>query len=134
MQIMPATAAWTAKKIGLNDYRRSAIADRDTNLTLGTAYLKLVLEDMEGSMPMAAAAYNAGPGRPRAWRQGPLLEAAIWIENIPFDETRGYVKNVLANTTNYATLLSGQPQSLLARLGQVGPRSDLSAPSDRTLP
>ena len=76
-------------------------------------------------MPMAAAAYNAGPSRPRSWRGtsgGPTLEAAIWAENIPFAETRDYVKKVLSNTTNYAALITGQPQSLKSRLGMVGPR------------
>ena len=81
-------------------------------------------------MPMAAAAYNAGPGRPRTWRGqpgAPVLDAAIWAESIPFTETRDYVKKVLSNTTNYAAILTGQPQSLKARLGTVGPR-DASQP------
>jgi soluble lytic murein transglycosylase len=86
-----------------------------------------VLDDFNGSMPMAAAAYNAGPGRPRVWRNGPVVEAAAWAENVPFQETRDYVKKVLSNTTNYAALLTGQPQSLKARLGKVGPR-DASQP------
>jgi hypothetical protein len=73
-------------------------------------------------MPLAAAAYNAGPGRPRNWRNGPVMDAAIWAENVPFSETRDYVKKVLSNTTNYAAILTGQPQSLKARLGTVGPR------------
>ena len=72
-------------------------------------------------MPLAAAAYNAGPGRPRSWRNGPVLEGAIWAENVPFAETRNYVKTVLSNTVDYSALLTGQPQSLKARLGQVGP-------------
>ena len=126
MQVMPATAKWTAKKIGLSGFQPSQITDRDTNIAIGTGYLKLVLDDFEGSMPMAAAAYNAGPGRPRNWRApggtGPVLEAAMWAENIPFAETRDYVKKVLSNTTNYAALITGQPQSLKARLGLVGPR------------
>jgi soluble lytic murein transglycosylase len=74
-------------------------------------------------MAMAAAAYNAGPSRPRNWRNGPVLEAAIWAENVPFQETRDYVKKVLSNTTNYAAILTRQPQSLKTRLGQVGPRN-----------
>ena len=85
-------------------------------------------------MAMAAAAYNAGPGRPRNWRNGPLLEAPIWIENIPFEETRDYVKRVLANTTNYAALISGQPQSLRARLGLVGPRPETAQAINTELP
>ncbi len=122
MQVMPATARWTAKKIGLAGFSADQLNDRDTNIAIGTAYLKLALDDFGGSMPMAAAAYNAGPGRPRNWRNGPVLDAAIWAENIPFTETRDYVKKVLANTTNYAALITGQPQSLKARLGNIGPR------------
>ena len=134
MQVMPATARWTAKKIGLTNFTPDQINDRETNIAIGTAYLKLALDDFAGSMPLAAAAYNAGPGRPRNWRNGPVLEAAIWAENVPFAETRDYVKKVLANTTNYAALLTGQPQSLKARLGRVGPR-DASAPEpNRDLP
>ena len=127
MQVMPATARWTAKKIGLNNFTIDQLNERETNIAIGTGYLKLVLDDFAGSMPMAAAAYNAGPGRPRAWRNGPVIEAAAWAENVPFSETRDYVKKVLSNTTNYAALLTGQPQSLKARLGRVGPR-DASQP------
>ena len=133
MQVMPATARWTARKIGLNSFTIDQLNDRDTNIAIGTGYLKLVLDNFEGSLPMAAAAYNAGPSRPRNWRapggSGPVLEAAAWAENIPFNETRDYVKKVLSNTTNYAALITGQPQSLKARLGTVGPR-DAAAPPE----
>ncbi len=134
MQIMPATARWTARKIGL-DYTQDMITDRDVNLRLGTSYLKLVLDDFGGSQAMAAAAYNAGPSRPRRWREGPALEPAIWAENIPFNETRDYVKKVLSNATYYSAILNGQTPSLKARLGgKIGPR-DASAPaSDKELP
>ena len=122
MQVMPATARWTARKIGMPDFSPAMLGDHETNITIGTNYLKLALDDFDGSMPLAAAAYNAGPGRPRSWRNGPTMEAAIWAENVPFSETRDYVKKVLANTTNYAALISGRPQSLKERLGTVGPR------------
>ena len=131
MQVMPATARWTAKKIGLSSFRPEQITDKEVNVQIGTGYLKLVLDDFAGSMPLAAAAYNAGPSRPRNWRNGPVLEGAIWAENIPFTETRDYVKKVLSNTTNYAAILTGQPQSLRARMGTVGPRS-ASAPTENT--
>ncbi|MDB5895695.1 MAG: lytic transglycosylase, partial [Rhodoferax sp.] len=134
MQVMPATARWTAKKIGLVNFSPEQITDRDTNIAIGTGYLKLVLDDFAGSMPLAAAAYNAGPGRPRAWRNGPVLDAAIWAENVPFTETRDYVKKVLSNTTNYAAILSGQPQSLKARLGTIGPRDPNVPDPSRDLP
>ena len=134
MQVMPATAKWTAKKIGLTQFTPDQITDREVNVAIGTGYLKLVLDDFEGSMPMATAAYNAGPGRPRNWRNGPVLEAAIWAENIPFQETRDYVKKVLSNTTNYAAILTRQPQSLKARLGTIGPRNASQTEVNKDLP
>ena len=137
MQIMPATALWTAKKIGLTNFKLQQLGERDTNIAIGTGYLKLLLDNFDGSMPLVAAAYNAGPGRPRSWRgqngEAPLA-AAIWIENVPFSETRDYVKKVLSNTTSYAALISGQPQSLKSRLGQIGPRSAGVADSNIDLP
>ncbi|MES2361166.1 MAG: transglycosylase SLT domain-containing protein [Pseudomonadota bacterium] len=134
MQVMPATARETARRIGMAGFTTDQLTDRDTNIAIGTGYLKLVLDDLSGSMPLAAAAYNAGPGRPRTWRNGPVLDAAIWAENVPFSETRDYVKKVLSNTTNYAAILSGQPQSLKARLGTVGPRDAGQPDPDKTLP
>jgi len=134
MQIMPATARWTARKIGL-DYSASQLNDRDTNILLGTNYLKMVLDDFGGSQAMAAAAYNAGPSRPRRWREGPALEPAIWAENIPFNETRDYVKKVLSNAAYYEAIMSGQAPSLKARLGsKIGPRDPAAPTSDKELP
>ncbi|WP_119156737.1 lytic transglycosylase domain-containing protein [Caldimonas tepidiphila] len=134
MQVMPATAQWTAKRIGL-PFRQEMLTDRDTNLVIGTSYLKLVLDDFAGSQPMAAAAYNAGPSRPRRWREGPVLEPAIWAENIPFSETRDYVKKVLSNATYYAGLIHGQLPPLKARLGgAIGPREASAPEPQRDLP
>ena len=137
MQVMPPTAKWTAKKIGMLDFKPHQLTDRDTNIAIGTGYLKLILDDFAGSMPMAAAAYNAGPSRPRSWRGqsgGVVLEAAIWAENVPFAETRDYVKKVLSNTTNYAALITGLPQSLKTRLGLVGPRDAATLAANTELP
>jgi soluble lytic murein transglycosylase len=134
MQVMPATAKWTAKRIGL-PFKPEMITDRDANLRIGTAYLKIVLDDFGGSQAMAAAAYNAGPSRPRRWREGPVIEAAAWAESIPFNETRDYVKKVLSNATLYSALLGqGQP-SLKARLaGHIGPRESTAPAPDREIP
>jgi soluble lytic murein transglycosylase len=124
MQVMPATARWTAKKIGLTSFKLAQLQDPAVNLTIGMAYLKLLLDDFSGAMPLATAAYNAGPSRAKSWRgaaNAPTLEAAVWIENLPFSETRNYVKKVLSNSVTYDVLLSGTPQSLQARLGQVRP-------------
>ena len=133
MQVMPATARWVAKRINLPWDNPALINDPTTNLKLGTAYLRMVLDDLGGSQAMAAAAYNAGPGRPRRWREGPLLETAVWAENIPFAETRDYVKKVLSNAAVYSALLDArQAPALRARLGAgIGPR-DGAAPAPNT--
>lgn len=124
MQLMPATARFVAKKIGMNDFDHGQVNQIDTNIQLGANYLNMVLNDLDGSQAMATAAYNAGPGRPRAWRSTlpRIVEGAIFAETIPFSETRGYVKNVLSNATYYAALFEGKPQSLKARLGTVAPK------------
>ncbi|MFG5410124.1 lytic transglycosylase domain-containing protein [Piscinibacter sakaiensis] len=133
MQLMPATARWTANKIGL-PYSADLINDRDTNLLLGTSYLKLVLDDQGGSQALGAAAYNAGPNRLKRWRDGPRLETAVWVENIPFNETRDYVKKVLSNALYYAARLGHPEQPLRGRLGPtVGPR-EVTAATVRDLP
>lgn len=134
MQVMPATARWTAKRIGLNNFTIDQLNDRDTNIAIGTAYLKLVLDDFQGSGPLAAAAYNAGPGRPRAWRNGVFLEGAAWAENIPFAETRDYVKKVAANATLYGLVIDGEAKSLKARMGRIGPRDGAAPAANRDLP
>ena len=107
MQLMPATARWTAQRVGMA-YTPSMINDRETNLRLGGTYLKLVLDDFGGQQALAAAAYNAGPSRPRRWREGPAVEAAAWAETIPFNETRDYVKKVLSNAVDYALVLAAE--------------------------
>ena len=124
MQLMPATARYVAKKVGVTGFTADQVNDVDTNIMLGTNYLSMVLNDLDGSLPMATAAYNAGPGRPRSWRATlpGSVEGAIFAESIPFNETRGYVKNVLSNATYYAALFDGRPQSLKARLGSVAPK------------
>lgn len=135
MQLMPATARWTAKKVGL-DFRGDMITDPAVNLQLGTAYFKRVLDDFGGSLPMATAAYNAGPGRPRKWREGTLpMEPAAWAETIPFNETRDYVKRVLANSVYYAALLGAPNPTLKSRLGPpIGPREPSATVPDKELP
>lgn len=121
MQVMPATAKWTAKKVGMS-YSPDLMHDRDFNLRIGTNYLKLVLDRFDGAQALAAAAYNAGPGRPARWRDGPVIDAAIWAENIPFNETRDYVRKVLIGGAVYAQLLGLPAPTLRERLGKsVGP-------------
>src|SRR5690606_17894778 len=106
MQLMPATAKWVARKIGMADFTPSSVNDFDTNTILGTNYLNIVLTGLDGSQVLASAGYNAGPGRPRNWRAtlSHPVEGAIFAETIPFTETRLYVKHVLSNATYYAAM------------------------------
>lgn len=128
MQVMPATGKWVAAKIGLNNFVTSMLNDLHVNITLGANYMTMVLNNFEGSQVLATAAYNAGPSRSRTWRSrlDAPMEGAIFVETIPFTETRGYVRNVMANATNYASIFEGKPQSLKARLGTITPRPSTS--------
>jgi soluble lytic murein transglycosylase len=133
MQVMPATAKWTAKKVGMA-YSAELMHDRDFNLRIGTSYLKLVLDRFDGAQALAAAAYNAGPNRPARWRDGPIIDAAIWAENIPFNETRDYVRKVLLGGAIYAQVLGLPATRLRERLGtSVGP-AGASAPDVSDVP
>ena len=133
MQLMPATAKWVAKKIGLRDYSHSQVNNTETNVLLGTSYMRLVMENLDNHPVLASAAYNAGPGRAKKWRADRPLEGAIYAETIPFSETRDYVKKVMSNSVYYSVLFTGQPDSLKKRLGTVAPRS-ADPLKDRDLP
>jgi soluble lytic murein transglycosylase len=122
MQLMPATARWVAKKIGLQNYNQAQVTDLDTNITLGTNYLKIVLDELYDHQALASAAYNAGPGRPRRWRDIKPMEAAIFAESIPLSETRDYVKKVLSNAVIYQAMFTGKPASIKDRLPLVPAR------------
>ncbi len=123
MQVMPATARWIARRMGLHSYRKAQIHDTEVNLQLGTYYMKNVLSSFENSLVLATAAYNAGPSRARHWRGDIDLEGAIYAETIPFDETRDYVKKVMSNTLYYATVLRQEPLPLKKRLGIISAKT-----------
>ena len=125
MQVMPNTAKYVAKKIGMVNYTNDKLSDTNTNLTLGSNYLNMVLIDLDGSWVLASAAYNAGPSRSKAWREklSSPTEGAIFAETIPFNETRTYVKNVLSNANYYSSVMQGQAQSLKQRLGVISPKA-----------
>ncbi len=128
MQLMPATARWVAKQSGRSDYKPSRINELDVNTQFGAFYFKYWLDRLDGSPALAAAAYNAGPGRAQAWRPAEPLEGAIWVETIPFNETRDYVKKVLANSVYYAHALGDPASDVRQRLGTVGPRVPAGPP------
>jgi soluble lytic murein transglycosylase len=119
MQVMPATAAWIAKKTGFSEYRQNMIRQTETNVKLGTYYLRYTLDLMSGQAAMATAAYNAGPGNARHWAPKKPMEGAIYAETIPILETRQYVQKVMANTCFYSNNLGTKSVSLKQRLGLI---------------
>ncbi|HYH41153.1 MAG TPA: transglycosylase SLT domain-containing protein [Burkholderiales bacterium] len=128
MQLMPATAKWVAGRMGLR--KIADVTEVDTNVSLGTYYLRHVLDTLDGQPVLASAAYNAGPGRARAWRPDSVaVEGAIYAETIPFSETRDYVKKVMSNASYYAHNFSRELQSLKQRMGVIGPRQRAREPA-----
>jgi soluble lytic murein transglycosylase len=123
MQLMPGTARWVAKQLAVSDYSPARIADVEMNTQFGAFYFKHWFERLDRLPALAAAAYNAGPSRAQTWRPATApLEGAIWVETIPFNETRDYVKRVLANTMLYTRALDRPYVPLTQRLGTVTPR------------
>ncbi len=123
MQLMPATARWAAKRVGMSGYSPQRVTDIPVNLALGSFYLKHVLDDL-GHPILATAAYNAGPGRARRWRADQALEGAIYAESIPFNETRDYVKKVMANAWFYANQAGATNVSFKGMVGTVPGKLD----------
>ncbi|MBI3057622.1 MAG: lytic transglycosylase domain-containing protein [Betaproteobacteria bacterium] len=123
MQLMPATARWVAQKIGLKNFRWTGVSDVGTNINLGTWYLRHVLDALDNHPVLASAAYNAGPGRARGWRAGTPMEAAVYAETIPFNETRDYVKKVMSNASYYSQQFGQTLLSFKERIGVIVPRT-----------
>jgi soluble lytic murein transglycosylase len=122
MQVMRPTAKWAAQRMHLRNFTWARLHEPELNASLGTYYLRHVLDQFDGSPVLAAAAYNAGPSRARLWRGSAPVEGAIFAETIPFLETRDYVKKVMANTVYYSAVLGTEPTPLKTRLGVVLPR------------
>jgi len=120
MQLLPSTARLVARKIGMKGFHPSRLGRPEVNAALGAFYLRQVLDGFGGNAVLAAAAYNAGPNRASRWRDAKPLEGAIYIETIPFAETRQYVKKVMSNVVYYAALSGGEQRSLKSRLGTIG--------------
>jgi len=106
MQLMPSTGRLVARKIGLPLRRTKEILKLDNNIALGTAYLSQMLEKFDGNYMLATAAYNAGPGRAVRWsKERQCMPVDLWVEMIPFNETRRYVKRVMFYTAIFESRL-----------------------------
>lgn len=109
MQLLPSTATLVARRLGLPFNVAQLTRSPETNMRLGAAYLEQMLDRYGGALPLAAAAYNAGPGRVDQWLgtygdpRGAEVDVLDWIEQIPFSETRNYVQRVIENVVVYRT-------------------------------
>jgi soluble lytic murein transglycosylase len=119
-QLMPTTAQEVARRAGMGRIRRESLSDASTNIRLGSRYLGELLRRFDGQVALALAAYNAGPGAVSRWldqRRG--LELDEFVEEIPVEETRGYVKRVLRSYAAYRLLYGSDAEA--AALGLAGP-------------
>ncbi len=109
MQLMPSTAQMVARKKQIPLSNEAALLEPLTNIQLGSGYLKMMLDAHRNNAVLATAAYNAGPGRIKKWLPVYDTAADLWIETIPYKETREYVKNVMTYTAIYQEILGKKP-------------------------
>ena len=131
MQVLPGTGASVASKIGVPWKGGESLYDADTNIVLGTAYLRQLLDKYGGKPYQVIAGYNAGPAPLNRWMsQRPTMDPDFWIETISYKETRDYVARVLAFSTVYDWRLNGDALRLSDRLlGRTdGPRKAFTCP------
>ena len=130
MQLMPQTGRMAGRRINLRVPNNSAILNVENNLKLGTSYLRTVLDVNHGHQVLATASYNAGPNRVREWLpESRPLDADAWVDTVPYNETRNYVKNVMAFTTVYAYRLETAMRRLQERMPSVFPGGVAETPN-----
>jgi soluble lytic murein transglycosylase len=121
MQLMPTTARRVARRLGWNKPKTDDILEVGNNIRLGTSYFRSVLDRFDANIPLAAAAYNAGPKNVQRWLpKGEPLPADIWVETVPYKETRNYVQAVLAYATIFDKHLN-RPVRISSRMAEVRP-------------
>ena len=122
MQLMPSTARGVARSLGMKRPRKSDILRVDNNIRFGTHYLRTVMNRFDNNVALAAAAYNAGPGNVRRWLpRDEVMSADLWVETVPFKETRNYVQAVLAYSTVFDKSL-GKNTLMSSRMGDIKTR------------
>jgi soluble lytic murein transglycosylase len=127
MQLMPKTASYIAKKYNIKPPKRKELYQTETNIQLGTGYLKYLLNKTQNNPIIATAAYNAGPNRVALWLPEQSIPTDIWVESIPFKETRKYVKNVIAYQAIYASHMGQEDRLINAILKQkIGKTSQIT--------
>ena len=119
MQLLPATARTTARRAGLPQPTRSSLLQPAVNVPLGSSFLQHLLERADGQWPLAIAGYNAGPAAARRWLASSPVETDVWVENIPFNETRAYVQRVHWHSLVFEWLGDRKPRDTSGWLGAV---------------
>jgi len=130
MQIMPATGRWIARRLGMDGFKTSSLSEPETNIKFGSYYLRHVQDSLDGHPVLATAAYNAGPRRAQRWRDSKPMEGAVYVESIPFKETRDYVKKVMSNAMYYARRFGQTSVLLRDRLGTIPARHSTATVDD----
>ena len=119
MQLLPSTAKTTARRAGLPAPSPASLLQPSVNVPLGSSFLNYLLHRADGQWPLAIAGYNAGPAAARRWLAPSPVETDVWVENIPFNETRAYVQRVHWHTLVFEWLTDRKPRDLSAWLGKV---------------
>ncbi len=129
MQVMPQTGKETARRMGLKSFKTNHLLEADKNVPIGSTYLKEMFDRFNGNIVLATAAYNAGPHRVYSWMpKSGCIEPDIWVEKIPFDETRKYVRKVLFYASIYDWRLQHDVAPLKQRMAVVeSPKKTLVA-------
>jgi len=118
MQLMPSTAKEVAAKTSFRGFHVNDLLRPEVNIELGASYLHQIYRKLQGNPVLATAAYNAGPSRVLRWLPERPLATDVWIETVPFSETREYLKRVLAYTVIYNHRLGNTPERLPAKWQQ----------------
>jgi soluble lytic murein transglycosylase len=121
MQMLPATAAAVARRWHLPPPSRDGLFDPSVAVPLGAAYLRELLNRYDGRLDLSLAAYNAGPASVARWLPPKSMDADVWIENIPYSETRSYVQHILEHIVAFATVRDAEPPRLNALTPVVEP-------------
>lgn len=119
MQLLPETARITAKKWRLDTPTRGALFDPSVNVTLGSAHLRDMIDRWGGQAPLAMGAYNAGPNAVKRWLPAEPMSLDAWVENIPYNETRGYVQRVSWHMIVFGWLSDRKPRDVSSWLTTV---------------
>lgn len=122
MQLLPSTAQMLATKYDIHYYSENSLHTPEINIQLGTIYLKNLKQRLQNHTILATASYNAGPEHIKRWMPLTPQDADVWIETIPYKETREYVKNVLVFTSIYRQRL-GYPSGLILMMKTIPPKS-----------